>query len=48
MDSKIIVEKALKGEDYSKDLETLTDDEKEIDPLEGVNEFLKLSKDEKK
>ena len=28
MDSKIIVEKALRGEDYSKDLETLTDDEK--------------------
>lgn len=28
MDSKLYVEKALKGEDYSKDIETLTDDEK--------------------
>ena len=48
MDTKIFVEKALKGEDYSTELEALTDDEKVLvkkDVLKAFNEEEKAKKE---
>jgi len=48
MDTKVFIEKALKGEDYSTELETLTDDEKVLvkkDVLKAFTEEEKAKKE---
>jgi len=47
MDTKVMVEKALKGEDYSSDIENLTDDEKILVKKDVLKAFGDKEKEEK-